>query len=95
MNRYYPTNVETLRESQRRAFDSSASASMLSELIDKHGRNDWLDPVMDNLGPYIQLQLGGTSKTRSDNTLIYILLWVPRHLLESNKPIAVVFVTPF
>ena len=53
MNRYYPTNVESLRASQRRAFDSSASASMFSELIDKHGRNDWLDPVMDHLGPYV------------------------------------------
>lgn len=74
MNRYYPTNVESLRESQRRAFDSSASASMFSELIDKHGRNDWLDPVMDDLGPFIQLQIGGTSKPRSDNVLLYTLL---------------------
>ena len=60
MNRYYPTTVESLRESQRRALDSSASAKTFSELIDKHGRNDWLDPIMDSLGPYIQLQLGGT-----------------------------------
>ncbi|KAF6226057.1 hypothetical protein HO173_012547 [Letharia columbiana] len=58
MNRYYPTTVESLRKSQRRAFDSSVSANMFSELIDKHGRNDWLDPVMDSLGPYVQLQLG-------------------------------------
>lgn len=65
MNRYYPTTVESLRESQRRAFDSSASAIRFSELIDKHGRNDWLDPVMQSLGPYVQLQLGGTSTFRS------------------------------
>lgn len=58
MNRYYPTTVESLRESQRRAFDSSASANMFSELIDKHGRKDWLDPVMSSLGPYVQLQIG-------------------------------------
>ena len=72
MNRYYPTNVESLRESQRRAFDSSASANMFSEMIDKYGRNDWLDPVMDNLGPYIQLQLGGKSTSRIGFFLIYI-----------------------
>ena len=65
MNRYYPTTVESLRESQRRAFDSNASAKRLSELIDKHGRNDWLDPVMASLGPYVQLQLGGTSRSLS------------------------------
>ena len=71
MNCYYPTTVESLRESQRRAFDSSASASMFSELIDKHGRNDWLDPVMESLGPYAQLQLGGTSESRNDNFLFH------------------------
>lgn len=74
MNRYYPTNVESLRASQRRAFDSSASASKFSEVIDKHGKKDWIDPVMDNFGPYIQLQLGGTSKPRSDIVLYYNLL---------------------
>ncbi|KAM0793877.1 hypothetical protein BDR22DRAFT_816076 [Usnea florida] len=57
-NRFYPTTIESLRSSQRRAVDRSASAKAFSELIDKHGRHDWLDPVMDNLGPYIQLQLG-------------------------------------
>ena len=67
MNRYNPNTVESLQESQRRAFDSSASANMFSELIDKHGRNDWLDPVMDSLGPYIQLQLSGTFTFRNDD----------------------------
>ena len=72
MNRYYPTAVESLQESQRRAFDSSASANMFSELIDKHGRNGWLDPVMDSLGPYVQLQLGGTYIFWSDCSPKYI-----------------------
>ena len=39
---------------------------MFSELIDKHGRNDWLDPVMDSLGPYVQLQLSGTFTVRNN-----------------------------
>ena len=82
MNRYHPSHVESLRESQRRAFDSSASANMFSELIDKHGRNDWLNPIMDSLGPYLQLQLGGTYMFRSDFTLPYIPIRLLRHCFE-------------
>lgn len=84
MNRYYSTTVESIRSSQRRAFDSSASANMFSELIDKHGRHDWLDPVLDSLGPYIQLQLGGTSTFRSDFFLVYIPIGVLRHVSRAS-----------
>lgn len=42
----------------RKAHDSRATASKFGELIDKHGRDDWLGPMMEDLGPYIQLQLG-------------------------------------
>ena len=74
MNHYCPTAVESLRESQRRAFDSSADAIRFSELIDKHGPHDWLDPVKDSLGPHIQLQIGGMSASWSDFLLTYILV---------------------
>lgn len=57
-NRFYPTSVESIRDSMQRAQDSRSSAYELSELIDKHGRTDWLEPLIDNLGPYLQLQLG-------------------------------------
>ena len=57
-NRYFPTSVESLRESVRRAVDREGVAYGLGELIDKHGREDWLEPLTDALGPYIQLQLG-------------------------------------
>ena len=57
-NRYAPSSVESLRESMRKAVDSRSTASRFGELIDKHGRNDWLEPVIDHLGPYVQLQLG-------------------------------------
>ena len=57
-NRFAPTSVESLRESMQRALNSRNTASRFSELIDKHGRNDWLEPLMENLGPFIQLQLG-------------------------------------
>ncbi|KAL8830962.1 MAG: hypothetical protein Q9191_001142 [Dirinaria sp. TL-2023a] len=30
----------------------------ISELIDKHGSENWIEPLMQEMGPYIQLQLG-------------------------------------
>lgn len=57
-NRYFPTSAESVRESMQRALDSSRSASKFGELIDKHGRHDWLEPLMEQLGPHVQLQLG-------------------------------------
>lgn len=57
-NRFYPTSVGSIRSSMQRAQDSRSTAYKLSELIDKHGRANWLEPLIANLGPYIQLQLG-------------------------------------
>ena len=42
----------------QKALDSRNTASRFGELIDKHGRNDWLEPLVENMGPFIQLQLG-------------------------------------
>ena len=42
----------------QKAVDSRQRASKFGELVDKHGRQDWLEPVVDHLGPQIQLQLG-------------------------------------
>lgn len=33
-------------------------AYRLGELINKHGREDWLGPLIDEAGPMVQLQLG-------------------------------------
>ncbi|KAL9123381.1 MAG: hypothetical protein Q9187_000063 [Circinaria calcarea] len=57
-NRYFPTSVESLRDSIRRALDREGVAYGLGELIDRHGQKDWLEPLIEALGPYIQLQLG-------------------------------------
>ena len=57
-NRYDPTSVESIRQSMQRALDSRCTASRFSELIDRHGRNDWLKPLLEDLGPPVQLQLG-------------------------------------
>ena len=42
----------------QRALNSKNTATRFSEMIDKHGRNDWLEPLMEELGPFVQLQLG-------------------------------------
>lgn len=57
-NRYAPESVESLRDSVQKNLDSRSTASKFGELVDKHGRNDWLEPVMEHMGPFIQLQLG-------------------------------------
>ena len=57
-NRFYPSSVESLRGSMQRAHDSRSTAYKFSELIDKHGRSNWIEPLMADLGPYVQLQLG-------------------------------------
>ncbi|KAL8738882.1 MAG: hypothetical protein Q9181_000409 [Wetmoreana brouardii] len=54
--RWFPSSVESLRESMRRAHDQGRSAYNFGELVDKHGRNHWLEPLLDDLGPFIQVQ---------------------------------------
>lgn len=56
-NRYAPTTVDSLRDSTERALDSSSRAQKLIEVIDKHGTHNWLEPVMEDVGPYVQVQL--------------------------------------
>ena len=41
-----------------RSFDRGATAFKVGELMDKHGSENWLEPLLDELGPYIQLQIG-------------------------------------
>ena len=42
----------------QRALDSERKPYKFGELIDKHGRDSWLEPLLEDLGPYIQLQIG-------------------------------------
>ena len=57
-NRYFPTNVKSLRASVKRTVDQQGAAFQIGELIDKHGRENWLEPLIDEVGPYAQLQIG-------------------------------------
>jgi len=59
--RYYPQAHGALRESHERAIDGGARAFKLSELIKRHGGDDWLGPLLEELGPVIQQQLCDTA----------------------------------
>lgn len=57
-NRYFPTSVQSLRESNQRATAEEGTAYHLGELMHKHGREGWLEPLVEELGPYVQLEAG-------------------------------------
>ena len=44
-NHYFPSSVDSTRESVRRALDRRGTATRFGELIDKHGSRDWLEPL--------------------------------------------------
>ena len=56
-NRFFPRSLEQLRESVQRRLQGESNAFEFGELIDKHGRDHWLEPLIEDLGPFIQLQL--------------------------------------
>lgn len=56
-NRYFPSSVGALRASMHRAHDQRGQVYKLGELVDKHGRSHWLEPLLDDLGPFVQLQV--------------------------------------
>jgi len=61
MNYYFPTSLKELREGIERSIDRGATAFKVGELMDKHGSNDWLGPLLDEVGPFIQVQIADTT----------------------------------
>ncbi|KAH0553106.1 hypothetical protein GP486_006703 [Trichoglossum hirsutum] len=57
-NYYFPSSIESLRESITRSTDREATAHKFSEFIGRYGQDDWLQPALDQLGPFIQIQIG-------------------------------------
>jgi hypothetical protein len=57
-NKYHPSSVESIRQAMKRGVDHEAKAQAWGELVEQHGSKDWIEPLLDELGPYIQLQLG-------------------------------------
>ncbi|KAI4242910.1 MAG: hypothetical protein L6R40_003783 [Gallowayella cf. fulva] len=56
-NRFFPSSVEALRNSMHRTHHERGQACNFGELVDKYGRKHWLEPLLDELGPFMQLQL--------------------------------------
>lgn len=56
-NKIYPTTVQAVRDRVKRSQDQSAKVQAWGELIQKHGGSDWVEPLLDGIGPHIQLQL--------------------------------------
>ena len=56
-NRFFPASVEELQASVRRSKGLEGTALQFGELVQKYGRENWIEPLVDELGPYLQLQL--------------------------------------
>ncbi|KEF54820.1 uncharacterized protein A1O9_09262 [Exophiala aquamarina CBS 119918] len=53
-----PSSVERIRESVARSFDREKRVQAWGELLQQHGKQNWIEPLLDDLGPHIQRQLG-------------------------------------
>ncbi|MCJ1246765.1 hypothetical protein MMC30_003974 [Trapelia coarctata] len=56
-NRYFPSGVQALRESERRT-EREGTAFHLGELMHKHGPEGWIEPLVGEVGPFVQVQVG-------------------------------------
>ncbi|ESZ90497.1 hypothetical protein SBOR_9127 [Sclerotinia borealis F-4128] len=92
-NYYYPSSVDTLREEFSRSFDEG-SALKAGELMDKHGEKDWLGPLLEQLGPFLQLQIADLANLlevydsffyfrRPQNTLFSLSMFVAVFLISA------------
>ena len=56
--RFFPSSVDKIRKSLDRSLDHTAQAQAWGEFVERHGRKDWVDPLMEKVGPQFILQLG-------------------------------------
>ncbi|KAI9658559.1 MAG: hypothetical protein M1821_002119 [Bathelium mastoideum] len=56
--RFCSETAKDIRTSYDRALSRGTQALRISELISKHGNDKWLDPLLDEIGPIVQLQIG-------------------------------------
>lgn len=57
-NKFSPTTVQSIRERVRRSTERSAKVRAWGELVQKHGGSDWVEPLLDGIGPHLQMQVG-------------------------------------
>ncbi|KAL8772839.1 MAG: hypothetical protein Q9209_002184 [Squamulea sp. 1 TL-2023] len=56
--RFQKPSVEKLRQDVKRTEDSLSTAHTLSEQIEKRGAQSWIDPLIEDMGDWLLLQLG-------------------------------------
>ncbi|KAL8641894.1 MAG: hypothetical protein Q9226_008572 [Calogaya cf. arnoldii] len=56
--RYEKPSVQKLRKNIQRTEDSLSTAHTLSEQIEKRGAQSWVDPLIEDMGEWLLLQLG-------------------------------------
>lgn len=56
-NYYYPSSLKDLRDGFERTIDRGSTAFKVGEMMDKHGSNDWLGPLVEGLGPSLQAHI--------------------------------------
>lgn len=49
--------IDDLRKDLERTEDATKTALTLSEFIQKKGEKDWLDPLVEKIGPWALVQL--------------------------------------
>jgi len=59
--RYTEQSRDAMRESHERAAKRSATAFNIGEIIHRHGRGNWLEGLLDEMGPTLQMQLADTA----------------------------------
>ena len=54
----YPPDIEDLRKDIIRTEDINETALTLAEFIEKEGDQRWVDPLIEQVGPWLLVQLG-------------------------------------
>ncbi|KAL9130871.1 MAG: hypothetical protein Q9175_006917 [Cornicularia normoerica] len=71
--------VESLRADMKHTEDSGVTASTISEQIQKRGEHAWIEPMIEDMGPWLLLQLGDMA-----NLLEVILNWLLMKAISLN-----------
>lgn len=62
-NRFQHKEIEEMRESYERTLDRGSAAYKFNEIIQEHGADNWIEPVVGTVGPKIQVELSDLADT--------------------------------
>ena len=71
----HPSTVDGVRKGLARTEDSVLTALTLGEQIEKRGEHGWIEPLIEDMGPWLLIQLADLA-----NLLEVILKYVPHQL---------------